>query len=236
MDQDSSVFNDGLRPAIQETQEIIFTTPEIAERIVSFLDIMGFKDLVARQSETNIQNRLRDLSTFIAENVGTDNGMTFSIFSDSIVIFSKDDSAESFQMLLHTTSNIMKHSIMLGLPIKGAMAMGTCTVTQSNKNSFFFGQPIIDAYMLEENIVFYGVVLHHTLEAMAQEMVNKGEKIIFDHLVPLKKGCSCHYVLDWFTEEKANNLNRLRAIRCTVSDSPRRYIDNTISCFNSREK
>lgn len=234
MAQDISVYNDGLRPVAQETQEVNFTTPEIAERIVSFLDIMGFKDLVARQSETNIQNRLRDLSTFIAENVGTDNGMTFSIFSDSIVIFSKDAGMESFQLLLDTTSNIIKHSIMLGLPIKGAMAMGTCTVTQSAKNSFFFGQPIIDAYQLEENIVFYGVVLHHTLESMAYDMINKGEKIIFDHLVPLKKGSSCHYVLDWFSESKDINMENLYKIRKTVSDSPRRYIDNTITCFNSR--
>lgn len=235
MAQDFSVFNDGLRHVTHEVQDVNVTTPEIAKRIVSFLDIMGFKDLVARQSETNIQNRLRDLSTFIAENVGTENGMTFSIFSDSIVIFSKDTSAESFQLLLRTTSNIIKHSIKLGLPIKGAMAMGICTVTQSSKNSFFFGQPIIDAYLLEENIVFYGVVLHHTLEVMAHDIVNRGEKIIFDHPVPLKKGNSCHYVLDWFSEDKASNLDNLRSIRCTVSDSPRRYIDNTIACFNSRQ-
>ena len=230
MVSDSSVFNDGVRGEIK----INTTTPEIAERIVSFLDIMGFKDLVARQSETNIQDRLRRLSVFIAESVGTDNGMTFSIFSDSIIIFSKDSGIDSFQRLLHTTACIIQHSIKLGLPIKGAMSMGVCTVNQSTKNSFFFGQPIIDAYLLEESIVFYGVVLHHTLEQMAIDIVGKGDALIFDYPVPLKKGSSCHYVLDWFTEDKTENLHNLGAIRRTVSDSPRRYIDNTINCINSK--
>lgn len=65
-----------------------------------------------------------------------------------------------FKSLLTKVSKIIEKSISLGLPIKGAIAKGECTVSLSYK-PFFFGQPIIDAYTLEEmwcSMVLYCII------------------------------------------------------------------------------
>lgn len=203
-------------------------TPDTCERIVAFLDIMGFKDMVARHFET-IKDKLEKLSSFIGETM--DENYQYMIFSDSIILYAKSDGMEVFKSLLTKVSKIIEKSISLGLPIKGAIAKGECTVSLSYK-PFFFGQPIIDAYTLEEHVVLYGVVLHNTVEDMALELSRVNSDFVFDFNVPLKGGNSNHFVLNWFGQDLEQNRSNLMSIRTTVSDSPRRYIDNTLKCID----
>lgn len=207
---------------------------EVCDRIVVFLDIMGFKDLVARQSETNINKKLHTLCTFIAAQVSSENLVQFSIFSDSIILFSNELTEEAFRTMVQLSALIVEKSIELGLPIRGAIASGECTVT-NEKIPYYFGQPIVDAYTLEENLVLYGVVLHNTVEQFAVSCEDKPE-LIFDYKVPLKGGASKHYVVNWFGKNYGQNMENITKIRNTVSDSPRRYIDATLECFASLKK
>ena len=202
--------------------------PDTCERIVAFLDIMGFKDMVARHFEA-IKDKLEKLSSFIGETM--DENYQYMIFSDSIILYAKSEGMEVFKSLLTKVSKIIEKSISLGLPIKGAIAKGECTVSLGYK-PFFFGQPIIDAYTLEENVVLYGVVLHNTVENMALELSEENFDFVFDYNVPLKGGNSNHFVLNWFGKNVGQNHSNLLAIRTTVSDSPRRYIDNTLKCID----
>ena len=160
-----------------------------------------------------------------------DENYQYMIFSDSIILYAKSDGMEVFKSLLTKVSKIIEKSISLGLPIKGAIAKGECTVSLSYK-PFFFGQPIIDAYTLEENVVLYGVVLHNTVEDMALELSRVNSDFVFDFNVPLKGGNSNHFVLNWFGQDLEQNRSNLMSIRTTVSDSPRRYIDNTLKCID----
>lgn len=203
--------------------------PETCERIVAFLDIMGFKDMVARHFMA-IKDKLEKLSTFIGETM--DDDYQYMIFSDSIILYARSGGIEVFKSLLSKVSSIIEKSIALGLPIKGAIAKGECTVSLGYK-PFFFGQPIIDAYTLEEDVVLYGVVFHNTVEKMAREVGETSKNFVFDYPVPLKGGSSNHYILNWFGGDIENNKANLLAIRLTVSDSPRRYIDNTLRCFDA---
>lgn len=194
-------------------------------RLVAFLDIMGFKDMVARHFST-IEDKLTDLSKFISDTIREEEGYQYLIFSDSIIIYVSADKENVFQELLERISKIVEKSISLGLPIKGAVAKGECTVCMDTK-PFFFGQPIIDAYTLEESVVLYGVVLHNTVEELAEKELAKS-KLVFDYKVPLKGGASKHYILSWFAANMEKNVTNLNTIRKTISDSPRRYIDNTM--------
>lgn len=202
------------------------TNPQIKEeRLVAFLDIMGFKDMVARHF-TTIEGKLSDLATFISQIIRENEGYQYLIFSDSIIIYVSANRENSFTELLEKVGKVIEKSISLGLPIKGAIAKGECTVCMGIK-PFFFGQPIIDAYSLEESVVLYGVVLHNTVEELVEKELVKS-KLVFDYKVPLKGGASKHYILNWFAANMKTNKENLKAIRRTVSDSPRRYIDNTL--------
>lgn len=209
------------------------TNPQIKEeRLVAFLDIMGFKDMVARQFST-IENKLSCLSKFISETIRENEGYQYLIFSDSIIIYVSAGIDGAFRSLLKKVGKIVEKSISLGLPIKGSIAKGECTVCMDAK-PFFFGQPIIDAYLLEESVVLYGVVLHNTVEELAEKEFENSE-LLFDCKVPLKGGASRHYILSWFAANMETNKVNLNAIRKTVSDSPRRYIDNTLDTIDKFE-
>lgn len=203
--------------------------PETCERIVAFLDIMGFKDMVARHFN-DIKEKLEALSKFIGTTMDED--YQYMIFSDSIILYAKSGDLNVFRSLLQKVSGIIEKSIELGLPIKGAIAKGVCTVSMGYK-PFLFGQPIIDAYTLEEDVVLYGVVFHNTVEKQAEDLASIDNDYVFDYNVPLKGGKSSHFVLNWFGSDIGKNIEKLKAIRYTVSDLPRRYIDNTLQCFRA---
>lgn len=205
--------------------------PITTERFVVFLDIMGFKDRVARNPHHEILSVLQKLSSFISENIKQGEGLMFTMFSDSIIILSSDKTEETFKQIVNIASKVVEKAIEIGLPIKGAIACGECTVISSNK-PLYFGQNIIDAYVLEESIEIYGVALHNTVEKFAVDMAKESNQI-FDYKVKLKKSTSSHYVVSWFANDITRSEHNLLEIRKTVSDSPRRYIDYTLDCINA---
>lgn len=201
-------------------------------RFVSFLDIMGFKELVARNNHNDILAKLTELTDFISELVGKYSGFHFSMFSDSILIYSDESEFVHFKTLVSITSLIVRKSISIGLPIKGALAKGMCTATTGEK-LLYFGQPIIDAFKLEENIVIYGVAIHNTAEKEAITLSeDSGSDFVYDYRVILKSASSKHFIVNWYGDSIEATIELLQNIRMTVSDSPRRYIDNTIDAVN----
>ena len=205
-----------------------------ANRFVAFLDIMGFKERVARTNHSKLLAQLtnfnRDITSYIGKYQNTE--IQLAQFSDSIVLFSNDATQKSLKTLAEVTCGIMQTAIKQQIPIKGAIAQGkiTCDIPKQ----LFFGQALIDAYLLEENIHYYGILVHHTAE---KSVINLGEKSIFkDIKAPLKSGKIFHYELSWYVNNNCQNreqqldniINALKNIRQTVSDAPRKYIDNTL--------
>ena len=222
----------------------------IQQRFVVFLDIMGFKERVARNSTedlyteltdfnkdiTNILNSSKKVNTQILPMQSGESGdslistkeegskIRLAQFSDSIVLFSSDNSSESLMEISNIARQIMVSAINREkpIPLKGALAEGNITCDLSKQ--LFFGQALIDAYLLEENVQYYGIVVHHTAEQSVKKL---GAKIFIDTLVPLKSGKIQHFELVWYNEDYEIVKLGLERIRLSVSDSPRRYVDNT---------
>lgn len=230
----------------------------IRNRYVAFLDIMGFKDRVARSTHETLYEELVSFNSRItsiissiqktdediagAEGVeegssGTDirlarqpDTIILSQFSDSIILFSNDDSQKSLEQISKVTMRIMRAAFDCDrpIPIKGALAKGTVTCDESKQ--LYFGQALIDAYLLEENVQYYGIVVHHS----AEEQVKTNQSGIFRDIdVPLKSGKIRHYELTWYKENEDNIRASLSRLRLSVSDSPRKYVDNTNSMLES---
>ncbi len=117
------------------------------------------------------------------------------------------------------------------IPLKGAIAKGETTVNE--KKQLFFGQPIVDSYLLEESVHYYGIVVHHTAEEDVEQFTLSN--LFQDIKTPLKSGNISHYELCWYKDDVEDAKKKLNAIRSTVSDAPRKYIDNTLSVINSSE-
>lgn len=144
----------------------------------------------------------------------------------------------------------MHHALECGFALKGSIAKGNLTFDVDN--GLVFGQSIVDAYLLEEEIKFYGIVLHHTVEQDIEDFIKRpirhGQgfiKLPIDDVpVSLKTGKSVHKAIlyqrmnrsleskDYTTVLKGY----LKKIAKTVSGSPRVYIDNTVSFFESSKE
>lgn len=223
-----------------------------AEQFVVFLDILGFKERVFRNSHNDIEKELRELNEDIIQLVNNCDGnqvarvenlekgqakrsiddlddtpIKLAQFSDSIVLFSNDVTGESLNRIAQVASQIMQSSLSKGYPLKGALAQGI--LTNDSKKHLFFGRALIDAYLLEEEIHYYGIAVHHSAEKSVQEYGNKN--LFCDNTLFFKTGMIGHYEVCWYKDEKVSDSigAYLNKIRFSVSGQPRKYIDNTLS-------
>lgn len=231
------------------------------KRFVAYLDIMGFQDMVFRESheevlETMEKFRLpiKKLKKEAKERLqGSASGWDLFentvikpvIFSDSVLLFSSDDSLGSVENIVWQVRSVLSHALLNGIPIKGAIAYGEQTADFGK--SLYFGKPLIDAWELQKELIIYGVVLHHTIEKYIvknewMEELLDGSSII-KYPTPLKQGIITHYLVDWLeltmkaSPKKAIKLkNSIPDLYCKVSGSARRYVDNTMSFVNWKEQ
>lgn len=206
-------------------------------RFVVFLDIMGFKDRVARTSHAKLLAQLTGFNADISNYIRLyhDSDIQLAQFSDSIVLFSNDTTQKSLKNIAEVARGIMQTAIKRQIPLKGAIAQGqiTCDIPKQ----LFFGQALIDAYLLEENIHYYGILVHHTAESAVSKLLD--DSLFKDIKAPLKSGRIAHYELSWYADgnnELTGIYDALKNIRQTVSDAPRKYIDNTIEVMDSYYK
>ena len=215
------------------------------ERFVAFIDIMGFKNLVAKSTHDEIYKMMKTINDQREENANMpwsgieEKLVRATTYSDSIIIYSKDDSEESFDSICNTVSGLTYDLFKDNVPHKGALAFGTMTL--DTENSIFFGQPLIDSYLLQEELSFYGILIHSSAEKKIS-LFNTESLFIRNYLCPLKNGYSNNltiypYFLDEdekseFKEHQTNLFNSLITFRFNTSGYLRKYIDNTENYFN----
>ena len=143
------------------------------ERFVAFLDLLGFKDKVMRSTHEEIYAELHKISTVRQYLEGTTNNDSIQkalndvdiyivSFSDSIVLFSKNDDIDNFKFFSIALLGLFSEAIKNKIAIKGAVAHGLVSLNKSEQ--IYFGQPIIDAFLLEEDVNFIGVLCHNSID------------------------------------------------------------------------
>ncbi|MEQ6123597.1 hypothetical protein AAON49_05305 [Pseudotenacibaculum sp. MALMAid0570] len=216
-----------------------------ASRFVTFIDILGFKNLVDNNTHGFVLKKLDELKIALdeIEKDGYVNLRTW-IFSDSILIVSDDDTYESADSIMFNTSKLVGAALKIGLMVKGTIAHGKFTADY--EKSIFFGKPLIDAYIMEEEIKLSSILLHHTFEKKIKSYrrvvkLHEGSRCI-EYLTPMQKGAVNHLHLNWmeyyhvYDLEGVKNKNKaiddyskkLKKLYLSVSGQPRVYIDNTL--------
>lgn len=203
------------------------------ERYIVFLDIMGFKDRVARTKHEELLSMLNDFNQKISQHIleHREHGIRLSQFSDSILIYSSDNKQSSLQTISEVSSKVMETAINLGIPLKGAIAKGVITCDISKQ--LYFGQALIDAYLLEENVKYYGILAHNSVEADIKSLEWNGLSLFRDIEAPLKSGTVSHFEICWYKNDMQTAKENLSKIRETVSGDPRKYIDNSLKVIDS---
>lgn len=207
-------------------------------RYVAYLDILGFKDYVMRNSIHAVYSRLKALNALRPEEQDPDyesetsKRIKFTIFSDSVFIFSKDDDFVSLRHFLTYVKRVMRMALRKEIPLKGAIAYGNMAVDVNN--NLFCGQPIVDAYLLEEDLQYMGVVFHHTFEEayfkLSDTQIKRVSNWIKEVSTPFGYGKRTHLNLDYRIAGSTTYelKERIENQRFYSSGDARKYIDNTL--------
>ncbi|WP_421879780.1 hypothetical protein [Marinoscillum sp.] len=207
------------------------------KRHVAFMDIMGFKELVAKKSHGDVLEILESLSA-VSQIAKLFSGTTFKVsdnsifeerirtvtFSDTIMFFSTDDSIADLKMIVNCCQGFHMGCCVKQepVPIKGSISTGL--ITADLEKSLFFGQPIIDAYQLQEQVHYYGIVADHSIDHMLHE--TEGLDNLVRCKTPLKGGSILHYNMRFDVDP--DDLNKFYN---TVSGQVRKYVDNTLDMY-----
>lgn len=223
------------------------------EMYVLYADIMGFKDRVIRTEHTDLEKDFENLLTGLSYwFVPSKKSQKFkvSFFSDSILII-EENTKGGFNRISKAAAGLMQVSLKHKFPIKGVIAKGKFTYKEEKQ--LFFGRALVDAYELENEVHYYGIVAHHTVEkdiqnySKGKKRRDKKGKIKTERAnpyvlgpIPLKTGYTTHYHLAYNliskkreTGKGIDEINRnitsyLEEISRTVSGTPRIYIDKTL--------
>ena len=223
---------------------------ESEDHLILFMDIMGFKDRVTRTPHKDLLKTLTDfkeLNDRLKPLLSDKNGELLRMvqFSDSIIIASMNPDKKSLNRIVKAAVVLMHNALESGFALKGAIAQGPLTFDAGT--GIYFGLPIVDAYLLEEELKFYGVAFHHSVEPLIEDYIKQPPQRDYQPLyapieackLPLKSGNSSYYCVayqkmskDLSKNDYSKRLSTLVTnIGKTVSGAPRIYIDNTLNFF-----
>lgn len=220
--------------------------PVDGNRYVGFMDVMGFKEMVARKTHEEIGAMFHQLSfmkdvlqrVFVSPHQSVTPGtqrkerVRSVTFSDSVLFVTRDDSISDLLVLAGVLAIFQEAAIQRGAPTKGAISFGR--LTADFDQSIFYGQPLIDAYLLQDQLHYYGIIADHEVESRIMDSLeHRGmePRLIDMHFcklsTPLKTGRVRHYniALDSLTEDQLQGMYR------TVSGGVRKYVDHTLEMY-----
>ena len=216
---------------------------------------MGFSNYVYRNSHSTVKkrmNKLREIVDFSLTTVQTISAdfdkvkepVKTVIFSDSIILISKDKSVHSLDIILYLSQIVLLEFLKNRIPVKGAISYGMLTADFGK--SLFFGKAFIDAYKLQDELYMYGIVLDHKVEKRLTKEVKFKDIYCTQKAVPTKTGMITHFSLNWAlwsamvtnhddTKDLAENVAKnsdsalliIEEFYKDISGHPRKYIDNT---------
>jgi hypothetical protein len=133
------------------------------QRIIAFIDILAFKDLIKIFDRDDILKMLKALEhtqnylytarnkTHPTQKSETPLGQTITAFSDSIVISYPTDKNGVFQALLSDLYIFQKKLLSLGFAFRGAIDIGDLY----HDGQTIFGPALVNAYELESKVSIY---------------------------------------------------------------------------------
>jgi len=143
---------------------------------VALLDVLGFSSFV---SSDGAFDRLQQYQQYLHDALGKKNGASVVesvVFSDSIVLTTKDDSEDSFRALILRCSRVFGLMLQHEIPLRGAIAHGSYLRSSTGTTGVFVaGKAIIDAYKFETAQDWVGIMLAPSAIAQVRDLAKRCE-------------------------------------------------------------
>lgn len=229
-------------------------SPSPKYQVIALFDVLGFSNLFAEHGLDEINARYRKVRKLLGRSFRWE--ARVATFSDTILVFSTDltdwqrdretgdvrlwldeRTRNDFDVFLRWCALLMAHCFDVGLPLRGGIAAGYCQVQHTTGT--YLGQPIIDAYTLEQEQDWAGVALHDTVVDLA-DLSGSSRSTVQPWKIPWKvrdEKPDQGWTLDWprFTDVPFDSRERLLSVLRMHEDTKfyHRW-QNTTEFFESR--
>lgn len=224
------------------------------DRVVLVLDIMGFKNMISTLSHDEIYIRLYKIFTSFSnlnnmQSESYKDRLWVELFSDTVFIISRDCSDTTITILNMFVSEILYAALKLGIIFKGAYAEGKIIVDR--ENHICFGQPIIDAYLLEEKQAWFGIACHESIKSISEDkidvihLVEGEEKVVqikplfINYNIPLKCGTEKLIAFAWFNHAVVSYdevKDEMLSLKASCPSQIKVYYDRTLDFMSFCEE
>src|SRR6266404_8434271 len=120
---------------------------------VALLDVLGFEQLIARESYLEEIDRYMETIEKLSDNPG----LEYVLFSDSIVITTDEESETALLNLVRSCSRVFGRLLSQEIPLRGAIAHGSFIRVKGNTGVFLAGRAVVDAYKFEKKQNWVGI-------------------------------------------------------------------------------
>lgn len=204
-------------------------------RLILYADFMGFKNRIFSSEHKDLKSLLITFNESWHKKLQPlqiSGDLKFVQFSDSILLVANGTNTKMFNLITKAATCMIHEALKINFGIKGVIAQGVFSFDENK--GLYFGRPLVDAYLLHEEIKYYGIVVHHSAENTVKINISNNNPYSKND-VYIERGKVAHYHLCWNLLD--TNLapkditymcnSWLDAIEETVSGSPRQYIDRT---------
>jgi len=214
-------------------------------RYIAYIDLFGFKDIIQNDTHNEILKKLEMLKK-ATENVDNElyenqkqllkiesNQTKSVVFSDSIILFSRESTIEDFFKIISDSYSIRKMAIKNNIAIRVAISYGK--ITCDFEKSLFLGQPINDAFLLLEDLFYLSIILDYNAEKKVNTYKNK--KILRDSLqfrkADMEGGSVVHTIISSAKKEIIDeDISILKKFYNVSSAAQKLFIDNTLDYYD----
>jgi hypothetical protein len=184
-------------------------------RYVAFFDMLGFKEAI-RKDLDEAWGALEDLrvsmegalnfytktnQNIIFTRIGTDDRTMAINFSDSILIFTKEDTVEDLHRILIASAGFFGKSLHRCIPLRGGISYGAFNF--NFEKNLFCGPPLIRAYELGQSAQWSGIIIDDEVaEHYHKNPIKSSAKLAIEQrIVPIKDVCKTRkeklWVFNW---------------------------------------
>lgn len=124
-------------------------------KIVAFVDVLGFKELISKKDVESIEKYF----TYVGEQlkIGFKSyEIDFFLISDALVIYSKYDEAH-LVALIDKIAHLQARLLTIKILVRGSISFGDLYVDKSK--NIIVGQGLVNAYLLEQRAYYPRVIL-----------------------------------------------------------------------------
>lgn len=227
---------------------------------VAVIDILGYKSLVESKPLeeihaiydkvlAKIQHGHASAKYSLDDTRQTNFELFF--FSDTIIFAIDRVTTDAFYALLEAVQEAFVYLFDASLLARGGIAKGELMIER--EKNIVIGKPLIDAYLLSEQLMFSGCVCHHSIEEDVKNILSNSDteyRSIENYASPLKNGRASHLTiaypyhvltssykpneyLDHCQKSLDYGIRKLTQLKFIVSGNKRVYYDNTIHYFES---